>query len=345
VRDCLRIAALCLVATAAGAAQTTGEAAVHLKAGADHLQRGEVARAIAELKSAVALQPESAAAHMLLGQAYVAQRSLGMVAEAKAEFQQALDIDPTLFWARFYLARVYMDLGRYDKAKQELEHGLKDRPNVPHFIALLGEVKRKLGDPEASLDLNGKALAIDPSLSPAHYHRALAYMDLKRDDDAIRELEAATGSQHVAPDMCLTLGSLYLKKRRYKEAEAIVGRGIELDPSRSEGYLNLAQLYNTQGRSDKALASLKQAMPPGKTFPTSPYYQQVQADISFERGRAYQAKKRAAEAIEAYSMSLSVDPSRAEAHRRLAEIYSERGDQGRAREHSLLADQVGAKKE
>jgi tetratricopeptide (TPR) repeat protein len=314
----LRIVALCL-AGGACAAQTPG-----LKAGADLLQRGEVQKAIAELKAAIALQPDSAAGHMLLGQAYLAQRSLGLVAEAKAELQQALDLDPTLFWARFYLARVYLDLGRYDRAQAELEQGLKERPNVAHFLALLGEVHRKLGSPETSLDLNRKALGIDPALSPAHYHRALAYMDLKKDDEAIGELEAATGSKHVAPDMCLTLGSLYLKKRRFKDAEAITRRGVELDPSRSEGYLNLAQLHNVQGQSDKALAALKQALPPGKTFPTSPYYQQVQADIFFERGRAYQAKRMAREAIEAYSASLAVDPSRVEAQRRLGEVRAGR---------------------
>jgi tetratricopeptide (TPR) repeat protein len=315
---------LFLAAAVGGMAQTTGEAAAHLKAGAAFLQRGEAVQAVAELKAAIALQPDSAAGHMLLGQAYLAQRSLGLVAEAKAELQQALDIDPTLFWARFYLARVYMDLGRYDRAQSELEKGLAERPKVAHFIALLGEVKRKLGSPEASLELNAKALAIDPALSPAHYHRALAYMDLKRDDEAIAELETATQSKYVAGDMCLTLGSLYMRKRRYKEAENICKRGIQLDPSRSEGYLNLAQLYNAQGQSDKALAALKQALPPGKTFPTSPYFQQVQADIFFERGRAYQAKKMTGEAMEAYSMTLAVDPGREEAQRRLAELRSAR---------------------
>src|SRR5229473_7312482 len=141
------------------------DAPAHLKAGSDHLQRGEVAQAIADLKTALAADPRYAAAHMLLGQAYLAQRSVGMVAEAKAELQQALYLDPSLLWARFYLAKIYIDLGRYDKAKEELELGLKERPNVPHFLSLLGEVERKLGKPEESIELNRKALAADPALT------------------------------------------------------------------------------------------------------------------------------------------------------------------------------------
>ena len=75
---------------------------------------------------------------MLLGQAYLAQGSIAMLAEAKAELQQALDLDPNLLWARFYLARIYIDLGLNEKAKEQLERGLKERPDVPHFLSLLG---------------------------------------------------------------------------------------------------------------------------------------------------------------------------------------------------------------
>lgn len=234
------------------------------------VQRGEVEQAVRRCKEAVALDPQSAAGHMLLGQAYLAQRAVTMVAEAKAEFQQALDLDPGLFWARFYLAKVYIDLGQYAKAKAELERGLAERPNVAHFLSLLGEVNRKLGHPEASIELNRKAL--------------------------------------------------YTKRKRYAEAEEVGKKAIALDPSRSEGYLHLAQLYNVQGLSDKALAALQSALPEGKTFSTSAYYQQLQADIFFERGRAYQAKGMTGQAIQAYSRSLEFDSSREETRRRLAAL-------------------------
>jgi protein O-GlcNAc transferase len=257
---------------------------------------------------------------MLLGQAYLGLRSVTMMGEAKAELQEALALDPHLLWARFYLARAYMDLGKYDKAKEELERGLAERPNVPHFLALLGEANRKLGNPEASLTLNRQALAADPALNTAHYHLALAYVDLHKQDEAIAELENSLQSQYVAPEMLLTLGSLYTKRRRYDEAEQLCKKAIALDPSRPEGYLNLGQLYNVQGMSEKALAALRLALPDGKHFPATAYYQQLQADVWFEAGRAYQAKRQKAQAIEAYQRSLELDAKRAETHRRLAEL-------------------------
>src|SRR5262245_61175511 len=102
-----------------------------LQIGADRLQRGDKGLALEELKKAVALDPNSAAAHQLLGQAYLMQKTYEAIGEAKSELVQALALDPSLVWARFYLARIYLDLGQPRKAKEQLEAGLNYRPNLP----------------------------------------------------------------------------------------------------------------------------------------------------------------------------------------------------------------------
>jgi len=322
-----------------GAGDTDQE---RLKRGADLLQRGQIEQAVTELRKAIALDPQSGAGHLLLGQAYLAQRSVSTVAEAKAELQQALDLDPSLIWARFYLAKVYIDQGRLDKAEGELEHGLKERPGIPHFLSLLGEVNRKLGRAERSIQLHQQALNIDPGMTPAHYFIALAYMDLKKDDDAIRELETSLKSAYVAPEMYLTLGSLYARRKRYSEGEELCKKAIALDPSRPEGHLNLAQFYNIKGSSDQALQELNLAVPEGKSFTSSPYYQQLQADVFFEQGRAYWAKRLTPQAIRAYSTALEFNPDEGRTHRQLAEIYLRSGDYPRALQHLTTAEKLGS---
>jgi tetratricopeptide (TPR) repeat protein len=304
------------------APQTTPEAMPPLKACAESLQQNRAQQAVKECKTAVGIDGQSAAAHMLLGEAYLALRSIGMIAEAKAELQQALDLDPSLVWARFYLAKVYLDTGRADKAETELQEALKTHAGVPHFLALMGEAERKLGRPEAALEWHRKALAADPKLNTVHYYAALAYMDMKKDDEAITELEASIRSPYVATDLYLTLGSLYTRHKRYREAEDVCRKAIALDPERSESYLRLAQLFNAQGFGDKALAALRQALPEGKTFPTSPYYQTLQADIYFEFGRAYNSKGDKRDAVQAYERCLALDSNRPDAQRALASSKS-----------------------
>jgi Tfp pilus assembly protein PilF len=138
----LRIAAV-LLASAVARAQTPRAdlQGAQLGAAAQHLQQGKTEQAIRECKGVLATDPRSAPAHMLLGLAYVAQRSNAMIAEAKAELQQAVDIDPELLWARFYLARLYLDQGSNEKAQEQLERGLKQSPGLPPFLSLLGEVR------------------------------------------------------------------------------------------------------------------------------------------------------------------------------------------------------------
>lgn len=324
--------------------QTNTAAMPHLKACSEALARNAAADAIKSCKTAVGLDPRSAAAHMLLGQAYLATRNTSMAAEAKAEFQQALDIDPALIWGRFYLAKVYIDMGRFDRAKEELEQALETRPGVPHMLSLLGEAERKLNHPEEAIALQRKALAADPGLSAAHYYEALAWIDLKKDDEAIIALEASVKSPYVAPEFYLTLGSLYAQRRRYQEAEDLCRKAIALDPSRSESYLNMAQLMNARSLSDRAIEALHQALPPGKTFATSPYYQKLQADIHFEFGRAYAAKGKPRDAIASYEQCLALDNSRAAAHRALAGLYQAQGNPARAAEHTQAAAVVEARK-
>jgi len=334
--------ALVLLASATAWAQTP-RADLHgaqLGAAAEHLQQGKAEQTIRECKAVLAADARSAPAHMLLGLAYLAQKSAAMVAEAKAELQQALDIDPELLWARFYLARLYLDQGLSEKAQEQLERGLRQSPGLPHFLSLLGEVRRKLGDPGASLDLNRKALEADATMTPAHYFLALAYLDLKQEQAAMAEFEKVIHSPYVTPEMYNALASLYIKKRQFAEAEDLSRKAIALDRSRPDAYLNLARVYNAQHASDKALEALRAALPEGKEFTVSEYYQQLQADIAVERGVAYTAKKMYAPAIDEYVRALDFDPRRALLHRRLSELYLQKGDPAGAALHTKEADKL-----
>jgi tetratricopeptide (TPR) repeat protein len=84
------------------------------------------------------------------------------------------------------------------------------------------------------------------------------------------------------------------------------------------------------------------ALPEGKEMPASAFYQKLQADLWVEQGTAYQAKSMAAQAIEAYTRALDLDPDRGGVHRQLAELFLRRGDSARAREHATAAEKLGA---
>jgi superkiller protein 3 len=273
---------------------------------------------IRRLQKAVAESPGSAAAHEALGRAYVETGSIAWIAEAQAEFRQALELDPARIWPRFYLARIYLDLGRLERARDELEAALRVKADVPHLLSLLGEVHRKLGDPDRSLELNRRVLELDPSMTPAHYYRALAWLDRKNDDEAARELEKALQSKYVIPEMYLTLGQIRLRQNQPQAALDLYRKAVDLDPRRPEGRLRLAEAYRLQKDYPRALAELKLASPDQGRFLSTEYYQRLQADVWFETGRVYQDLGKAAEARAAWNRALQVDPRHEEARRALA---------------------------
>src|SRR5262245_29261209 len=117
---------------------------------------------IRELTAILGADPGSAEAHLLLAIAYRAQGRPEMVAEAKAELQQALDLNPELLPARLLLSQIYFDLGRLEKARDELQAGLVRAPGQPEFLTLLGEVSRRLGNARGAAELERQVLQTNP---------------------------------------------------------------------------------------------------------------------------------------------------------------------------------------
>ena len=154
------------------------------------------------------------------------------------------------------------------------------------------------------------------------------------------EFEKAVHSPLVTPEAYNALASIYIKKQRFAAAEELCRKAIAMDRSRPDAYLNLARIYNAQNASDKALEVLRAVLPEGKEFPATEYYQGVQTDLAVERGAAYAAKKMYAQAIAEYGRALDFDPRRAVIHRRLAELYRQKGDMAGAALHTKEADKL-----
>lgn len=310
--------------------------------GAAHLQRNEKEAALKELKKAVALDPQSAPAHQLLGQAYLLQGKYEFISEARAELVQAIALDSKLIWPRFYLARIYLDLNQPRKAREQLEAALAIRPNVPHLLSLLGEAQRQLGSPELALDQNKKALAEDPSFFVAHYYLGLAYLDLKREDEAIRELEEAAKPGYPAAEIYLTLGKVYYQKGQLERALELFQKAVAAAPAQTEAHLRLAQVYRSMQQPEMALKELSLAVPEGQRLLSNAYYQQLQAEVFFERGLIQQERKADRQAIEAFTSALELNPLHGPSHRKLAEVFFQQGQYQQALDHATKAEELKA---
>jgi tetratricopeptide (TPR) repeat protein len=277
---------------------------------------------VKELKQILALDPRSADAHMLLGIAYSTWGSKELKGEAIAEFRQALDLNPRLVQVRFFLAHLYLGLGRADRARQELQAGLAQTPGNPEFLALLGEAERQLKNPRRAVEITRQALQADPSFAPARYYLGLALLDAGQRDEAIKELEQIVRARAAGADAYLALGSAYVDAGRAADAIETLNQGLRIDAARSELHIALARAYRTNGRLEKADAQLLLGKPKRASLSdSSDYsYQQVELDFHLERGMVKAQRGQLAAAAEAFKKVLELEPNHEAATRELAEV-------------------------
>jgi tetratricopeptide (TPR) repeat protein len=297
---------------------------------------------IRELKEILAADPDSAEGHMLLGLAYRTAGSPDMMGEAKAELEQSLALNPDYVPARFYLANLYLEMGRAAKARDQLQAALEQVPDRPQFLALLGEAERQLKNPQRSVELTRQALKADESFAQARYYLALALFDLGQRDDAIRELERVLGSDPKMVEPYLSLGTAYIDAGRLDDALTALNHGMQLGPRQSELRVQLARAYRLKGLLAKADEQLTLASPGPAAGPAGTYdQQQADADLYLEQGLLRLQQGRLKAASEALLKLLDMDPDHGIANRALAEVYLRQGAYVRANEYATRAEKLG----
>lgn len=278
-----------------------------LQHAAEEIQARRFASAIADLTRAASREPGSALVHLMLGQAYLAKGSAEFIAQAKAEFQQARDLDQNQVLASFYIAKIDLDLGRVRQAERELTQALDRKPGEHYLLALLGEVKRQQGDSDAALKLTTKALEAGSEAAPVYYYRALVWRDRKDDAKALADLAQILDTPLASVDAFVLAGSIHLQAGRLGEAEPLFRKAIAMEAARAEPHLRLAQVLRRMRRFDLALKELAQVEQAPQL--SSPYFQKLASEAACERGLIHKDRGDAAKAKDWFRRALEIDPA------------------------------------
>ena len=95
---------------------------------------------------------------------------------------------------------------QYSNARAKFEQAVELAPSMPEAWNMLGYTHRKLGDYDAALTAYDKALSLKPAFSEAIEYRGEAYMRMKRFDDAKQAyLDLFSGNRKLADKL---LGSM-----------------------------------------------------------------------------------------------------------------------------------------
>lgn len=150
--------------------------------------------------------------------------------------------------------------GHLAQAKASYEQVLEMQPK--HFAALhfLGVIASQCRNPSLAEELIGKAIAIKPDFAEALNNRGIALQELRRFDEALASYDKAIA---IKPDYAKALynrGSTLKELKRLDEALGSYDRAISLQPDYAEAFHNRGLALQELKRLDEALASYDQAL-------------------------------------------------------------------------------------
>jgi tetratricopeptide (TPR) repeat protein len=188
-------------------------AETHHMLGMTRLNAGDLIGAIEELREALRVQPEFAAARMSLGAALYQIGDLDGAIEA---YHSALRTQPDLAHAHVNLATVHIVKREWASARNELQAALQLQPDLVRAHYALGVVRYGLGDRRGAIEAYRAALELKPDYADAHYSLGLLLKLANQEGEAAQEFYAAALAG--MPKAQYFLGSAHA-----------AGRGVERD--------------------------------------------------------------------------------------------------------------------
>jgi tetratricopeptide (TPR) repeat protein len=150
-------------------------------------------------------------------------------------YRQALSKRPRFPAARIGLARLLLDLNKFNAAFDEIDRARDVRPVYPEASVVEGRILRKDSDNDAAMAAFRRAIREAHGFQPeAHTGLALIYEELNRNDEAVAEFRTALAQYSDSePVIYQLLGALYEKLEKYKEAVEAYEKYLQLAPDGS----------------------------------------------------------------------------------------------------------------
>jgi tetratricopeptide (TPR) repeat protein len=261
----------------------------YLQHGIGYFNAGSYDKARVEFRNAAQIDPKDANARYWLGRT---QERAGDLLDAGAQYQSALINDPSLVAARAALARLYLYSGQAERVLELVEPGLVAAPSDAGLLTVRSAAEELLNRQDEALRDAEAAVRTAPT---DDYAVAVLASIYKRRGQIDRAVALVEGTLHDVPanvELHSILADLYEAEQRPTQAEAEIGKIVALEPKSLAARYRLAQTDLVHGKLDAAERVLRDAVAAAPTDP-EPKLQLV-AFLDAHRGR-----ERAASEIEA----------------------------------------------
>ena len=334
-------------------------ASARMNLGINLVRTGKLQPAEAEFKKAAELEPDNYDANHNLGELYV---RAGKVAAATPFLERAERIKPAAYDNGYDLALAYLVTNRPGDARELLQTLLKQKDSA-ELHNLLGEVEEKDGKFVAAANEYELAAHLEPSESNLFdwggellLHRTL--------EPAIQVFQSAAEHYPNSPRMAIGLGIAYYARGNYDDAVKSLLKAADLSPDDARVYPFLSRAYDSSpSQADEVIARFRRYAEREPSNGRAQYYYAMSlwkgkraqdssldltqigallkrsialdpslAESHLQIGNLYSDQQKYAEAIPEYKKALELNSDLSDAHYRLGQAYVHTGEKDRAQE-------------
>ena len=330
---------------------------------------GKAELALEQFRKAAELDPQNFDTNHNLGEFYI---RAGQIAKGAPFLERAQKIDPSSYDNGYDLSLAYLLTGKTSEARQ-LVQDLLTKKNTAELHNLLGEIQEKNGEFIAAAKEYETAAHMEPSEdnlfdwgSELLLHETL--------DPAIEVFQQASNRYPHSPLLLIGLGMAFYARGNYDEAVKSLVQAADLDPSDPRCYLFLSKAYDrSPGQVNDVIQRFRKfAELQPRNAQASYYYAmslwkgkraqdsgldlgQIEsllkksvalnpslAEAHLQLGNVYSDQNKHAEAIPEYLQALKLNPELADGYYRLGQAYVRTGEKDRAQEQFQVYQKVRA---
>ena len=340
----------------------------HLRAAAEWIVKGDLARAEEELRVVLNTEPNEYHALNLLG---VVRAQQHRAAEAEQLFKRALDEKPDFAGAHMDLGMLYAEGGQDDEAANEFQRVLTLEPGREDAIASLTHGLRKQAaaalktrEPEKALALLLRARRASPKDADAAYEFGIVALRMSLFPDAIQAFKDVLQERKNDVNAVYAEGRAQMGLGKFQEAGDLFKRYVELRPEDASGHYALGLILRALEEGPEARVQLERSIHL-EPLQTESYVQLGELDLAegnleaaagrfgraLERnpkhpgallgmGEVHYRKKLYEAACDFLERSVSLDSNSRDAHYYLGLAYARLGKTEESRRELALAGQL-----